>query len=90
MISLLLGLLLFGYGAVLPGVALAWTMLRDPDPLLLAVLGLTIGILALPLVHFSIALLLHTHIHPLGIVLTSSAILAGCFAQHRRLEKLDA
>jgi hypothetical protein len=90
MTALLLGLLLFGYGAVLPGLALAWTMLRDPDPLVLAVLGLTIAILALPLVHFSIALLLHTHIHAAGIVITSSAILGLCFAQHRAVERRNA
>lgn len=86
MLSLLLGLLLFAYGTVLPGLALAWTMLRDPDPLLLAVLGLTIGILVLPLLHFSVALLLQTHIHAPGIVITSTAILSGCFARHRMLE----
>jgi len=90
MLSMLLGLLLFGYGTILPGLALAWTMLRDPDPLLLWVLGLTIGILALPLLHFSIALVLQTHIHPLGIVATSTAILGLCFGRHRMLEKTDA
>ena len=87
MVSLLLGLLLFAYGTVLPGLALAWTMLRDEDPLLLAVAGLTLGILALPLLHFSVALILQTHIHALGIVVTSSVILALCFARHRMLER---
>ena len=89
MVSLLLGLLLFAYGTVLPGIAIAWTMLRDSDPLLLAVVGLTIGILALPLLHFSVALILQTHIHALGIVLTSTAILAVCFARHRMQEARD-
>jgi len=90
MLSMLLGILLFAYGTILPGLALAWTMLRDPDSLLLWVVGLTIGILALPLLHFSIALVLQTHIHPLGIVATSTAILGLCFGRHRMLEKTSA
>lgn len=86
MLSLLLGLMLFVYGTLLPGIALAWIMLSDRDPLVLGVLGLTIGILALPLVHFSIAIVLGTHIHALGIVATSSVILALSYGVHRRQE----
>ncbi len=84
MLSLLLGLGLFVYGTILPGLALAWIMLGDRDPLVLGVLGLTIGILALPLVHFSLAVVLGTHIHALGIVITSSVILTMTYAVHRK------
>jgi membrane protein DedA with SNARE-associated domain len=52
----------------------------------MGVIGLTIGILALPLVHFSIAVLLGTHIHALGIVATSSCIIALSYMAHRRQE----
>ena len=85
MLSLLLGLMLFVYGTLLPGLALAWIMLEDPDPLVLGVLGLTIGLLVLPLLHFSIAVLLGTHIHAFGIVATSTVILAlGHWLHHRK------
>ena len=90
MLSLLLGLVLFAYGTLLPGFAIAWIMLRDRDPLTMGVIGLTIGVLALPLVHFSIAILLGTHIHALGIVATSSCILALSYVAHRRQESAGA
>ena len=86
MLSLLLGFVLFVYGTLLPGFAIAWIMLRDRDALTMGVLGLTIGVLALPLVHFSIAILLGTHIHAMGIVTTSSGILALSYVAHRRQE----
>ena len=78
MTSVLLGLLIFGYGSLAPGLALAWIMLDEPDTLSLVTVGASLGIFAVPLVHFTIAVMLGTHISPLGITGVSTLLLAAC------------
>tara|TARA_Y100001968_G_C19298088_1_gene687633 strand:+ start:392 stop:664 length:273 start_codon:yes stop_codon:yes gene_type:complete len=84
MMSLLSGLLLFAYGTLLPGLALAFVLFDEREPLALSSLGLGLGLLVLPLLHFSLAILLDTHIHPTGITATSTVVLAVCLLAHRR------
>jgi len=84
MISVLLGVLLFLYGSLAPGVALAWVLLRDPEPEVLLTLGATLGIFALPTLHFAVAVVLGSHISAGSIVLVATAILGSSYAIHKR------
>jgi|GEM_PF-2462100 len=56
--SLLLGLILFALGTVVPGIALAWAALPDGGPIEVATTGAVIGLFALPVAHFAAAWLL--------------------------------
>jgi len=84
MISVLLGVLLFVYGSLAPGMALAWVLLRDPEPEVLLTLGATLGIFALPTLHFVLAILLGSHISTGSIVAVATAILGATYALHKR------
>lgn len=84
MTSVLLGVLLFVYGSLAPGMALAWVLLRDPEPEVLITLGATLGIFAIPTVHFVVAVLLGSHISAWSIIGVASVILGASYGLHKR------
>jgi hypothetical protein len=75
--SLALNILVFIYALIAPGVAIAWVALRDPDPVVLGVVGLTVGLFGLPVIEFSLAVILGTHINPPLMLGTATVILAA-------------
>ena len=77
--SLILNILVFLYAIVAPGVSLAWLALRDRDPLVLITIGLTLGIFAMPLMVFVLAVLLGTYFSAPLILSTATAVLLVTF-----------
>jgi len=71
-------LLLFVACAAAPGWAIARLAVPEADHVTVAAGGLAIGLFVIPLLHFTAAILLSTHITP-GLLLADSAVvLALC------------
>ncbi len=85
--TLAIDVVLFLYALVAPGVALASLALESREPLTLATVGLTIGLLCLPFFNFAVAMLLGTHVSPVLLLTVATVILAGTAAWHRRAGK---
>lgn len=81
--SVPLDVLLFLYAVVAPGVAIAWVSLSDPDPVVLVGVGLTIGVFCLPVLDFTLAMLLRTHINPPLLLGVGTAVLVCSAGLHR-------
>jgi len=74
--SLALDTLVFLYAVAAPGIALAWVALEDRDPVVLGAAGLAIGIFALPVLDFTLAVMLRTHISP-PLLLSVATLILG-------------
>ena len=88
----LIDTMLFVYAVVLPGVALA-KLWFDPDEVLLTLtLGTAFGVFTLPLLAFSLAVLLRTHISPTFILIQGTVVLAisGGILWRRKRTKREA
>ncbi|MEC8025961.1 MAG: hypothetical protein VX223_18660 [Myxococcota bacterium] len=83
---------LFLYAIVLPGIALACVWLQSDEWLLTVTLGTAIGVFTLPLLAFSLAVLVRTHISATFILIQGTVVLAiaGGILWKRRRTKLDA
>ncbi len=68
MITVVLQLLAFLYGVLLPGIALSLLARRSWDPPMRVAGGLFLGLLVIPMASFCAAWVLGTHIQP-GLVL---------------------
>ncbi len=78
--SVVLGLLLFAFGSLLPGFVLAYALLRDSEPVVLVTAGTIAGVFGLPSLHFSLALLLGRSVS-VGLVLAVAVLtIAGSIA----------
>ncbi|MEE2829972.1 MAG: hypothetical protein VX498_12350 [Myxococcota bacterium] len=80
--DLLWGIFLFLGSSLAPGIALAWLLLGDRDRITLLTVGTVLGVFALPLFHFSLAMVLGTNIRPpvmLGLGLAVILVAGGRF-----------
>lgn len=78
--SVILGLLLFAVGSLLPGFALSYALLREDEPVVFWTAGIIAGVFGLPSLHFSLALLLGRSV-TVGLVLAVAALtVAGSVA----------
>ena len=88
----LIDIALFLYAVVLPGIALTRLWLERDEVLLILTLGAAVGVFTLPLLAFSLAVLLRTHISPMFILLQGTVVLAiaGGILWRRKRTKQDA
>ena len=85
--SLALDVLVFLYALVLPGLLAARVVLGDKDPVVWIPTGLVIGPFCIPVIDYSLAVLLRTHISPALVLGVSSALLVGIGAVHLRARR---
>jgi hypothetical protein len=81
--SLLLNIVVFLYAIVAPGIAFAWMALRDRDLLVLITVGLTLGVFAMPLLIFVLAVAFGTYFSPALILGTATFVLLAAFVIER-------
>lgn len=85
--SLLLNILIFLYAIVAPGIAIAKVFLREKEPITVMTIGLSLGLFALPLMDFVVAMLLRTYISPILVLGVSTTVLTvtGLTAYRQKL-----
>ncbi len=73
--SFVLDALIFVYVTAVPGVAVAYATLNKQDSLAWMLVGLVLGIFGLPVLYFTLAMILGTNINPVLLLSTSTLIL---------------
>ncbi len=73
--SFVLDALIFVYVTAVPGMALAYATLDKQDSLSWMLVGLVLGIFGLPVLYFSLAMVVGTNINPVLLLSTSTLIL---------------
>ena len=73
--SFVLDALIFVYVTAVPGMALAYATLDTQDSLAWMLVGLVLGIFGLPVLYFSLAMVVGTNINPVLLLSTSTLIL---------------
>ena len=74
--SLTLNVLIFIYAVAAPGIAVTWAFLEEREPLAVISIGLTVGVFCLPVLDFSVAVLLGTYISPMLVLTVATAVMA--------------
>lgn len=85
---MLLDLLLLLYGVIAPGLALGHVSFGARPVLERVVAGLTLGLFVVPLLHFIVAIALHTHLTGTLIAADATVILIACAALTWRAGRL--
>jgi|GEM_PF-5671162 len=65
----------FLYVTIVPGLALAYTALDKRDVLAWVTIGLVLGVFGLPILYFTLAMILRTNINPTLLLSTSTVVL---------------
>ena len=73
----MLDALIFVYITAVPGIAMSYTALNKQEPLSWLLVGLVLGIFGLPVLYFTLAMVVGTNINPVLMVSTSTVILLG-------------
>ena len=80
--SFALDTLVFCYVTIVPGLALAYTTLEKRDVLAWTTLGIVLGVFGLPVLYFTIAMILRTNINPTLLLGTSTVVLLATGIGH--------
>ncbi len=88
--SLALDILVFLYALVLPGLLAARLVLKDTDAVVWIPTGLVLGPFCIPVIDYTLAVLLRTHISPALVLGVSTALLIGIGAFHLRARRKTA
>ena len=80
--SFALDTLVFCYVTIVPGLALATTALEKRDVLAWVTIGLVLGVFGLPILYFTLAMILRTNINPTLLLSTSTVVLLATGIRH--------